>query len=288
MTRAADRLIVCGSVGERAAHAGCWYRLIEQGLEASGELVEEVGDFGTTKVRRFRKSAPEVAAAKAETLSFDLKPPRPDWLSKDVPSEPSRAGTIRPSAFVDDPPLAAPFRAGEARQRALLRGNLVHRLMQSLPDMEIGQRAAAARHFLARQRNDFTEAEKGAIADSVLAILADPRFAELFGPGSRAEVPIVGRIEGSVVNGVVDRLVIGPVAVLIADYKTNRPAPTSLAETQAHHAGYVRQLALYRAVLSKLYPRLPVRAALVWTELPGLAEIPAEALDAAIRNPTPA
>lgn len=288
MTRAADRLVVCGSVGERAAHPGCWYRLIEQGLEASGELVEDAADFGSGKVRRFRKSPPESATAKAATLSFDLKPPRPDWLFKDAPAEPARAGMIRPSGFVDDPPLAAPFRSGEARQRALIRGNLVHRLMQSLPDIPAPQRATAARHFLARQRNDFTEDEKGAIAGSVLAILADPRFAELFGPGSRAEVPVVGRVGRDVVNGVVDRLVVGPRAVLIADYKTNRPAPTSIAETQANHAGYIRQLALYRAILMKLYPGLPVRAALVWTELPSLTEIPAESLEAAIGNLTAA
>ena len=73
-------------------------------------------------------------------------------------------------------------------------------------------------------------------------MLDDPRFAALFAPGSRAEVPIVGRIEGRTVTGVVDRLVVTPDAVLIADYKTNRPAPRSLAETQEHYQGYIRQL----------------------------------------------
>src|SRR5258707_1022502 len=37
---------------------------------------------------------------------------------------------------------------------------------------------------------------------------------------------------------------------------------------------------LCRAVLKKLYPRLPVRAALLWTETPELMEIYAPALDA--------
>ena len=41
-----------------------------------------------------------------------------------------------------------------------------------------------------------------------------------------------------------------------------------------------RQLALYRAVLRRLYPDRPVRAALLWTEVPDLMEIPADALDA--------
>ena len=35
MTRAADQLIVCGSVGQKKMPPGCWYQLIEQGLEAT-------------------------------------------------------------------------------------------------------------------------------------------------------------------------------------------------------------------------------------------------------------
>ena len=113
-------------------------------------------------------------------------------------------------------------------------------------------------------------------------MLGDPQFAALFAPGSRAEVPIVGRINGRTVTGVVDRLVVSATEILIADYKTNRAAPRDLAETQEHYQGYIRQLSLYRAVLMRLYPDRPVRAALVWTVVPTLAEIPAEALDAAL------
>jgi ATP-dependent helicase/nuclease subunit A len=118
----------------------------------------------------------------------------------------------------------------------------------------------------------------------VLAVMDDPTFAALFTPGSRAEVPIVGRVNGRSVIGVVDRLVVTPGSVLIADYKTNRPAPRSLAETQAHYQGYIAQLSLYRAVLSRLYPDRPIQAALVWTDVPLLAEIPAQALDGALTS----
>jgi ATP-dependent helicase/nuclease subunit A len=70
-----------------------------------------------------------------------------------------------------------------------------------------------------------------------------------------------------------------PDAVLIADYKTNRPAPRTLADVPP---AYIRQLALYRAVLGGLYPERPVRAALVWTDTLALMEIPATSLDAAL------
>ena len=46
------------------------------------------------------------------------------------------------------------------------------------------------------------------------------------------------------------------------------------------HRGYVRQLALYRAVLARIYPGRTIRAALIWTDNATLMDIPASALDA--------
>jgi ATP-dependent helicase/nuclease subunit A len=116
----------------------------------------------------------------------------------------------------------------------------------------------------------------------MLALIGDPRFAPVFAPGSRAEVSIAGRLERpgrppALVSGQIDRLVVTPAEVLIVDYKTNHAPPDAVAGAPS---GYVRQLALYRAVLRKLYPQLPVRAALLWTEIPELMEISTPALDA--------
>ena len=91
----------------------------------------------------------------------------------------------------------------------------------------------------------------------MLALIADPRFAAVFAAGSRAEVSIVGRLERPgrppvLVSGQIDRLVVTASEVLIVDFKTNHAPPSFAAEAPA---GYVRQLALYRAVLRKLYPR---------------------------------
>jgi len=97
-------------------------------------------------------------------------------------------------------------------------------------------------------------------------------------PGSRAEVPIAGRLGagGITVSGQVDRLAVAGDSVLIADYKTNRSVPRRLEEVPPP---YIRQLALYRAVLAQLYPDKTVRAALIWTYTPDLMEIPAAAMD---------
>ncbi len=172
------------------------------------------------------------------------------------------------------------------RARALQRGTLVHRLLQSLPDIAAPRRREAALAYLARNAGGWTAEERQALAEGTLALIADARFAPVFAPGSRAEVSIVGRLERAagrpaLVSGQIDRLVVTESEVLIVDFKTNHTPPSQPAEAPR---GYVRQLALYRAVLARLYPQLPVRAALLWTETPELMEISAPALEAELAS----
>jgi ATP-dependent helicase/nuclease subunit A len=283
MTRASERLIVCGIDGQTKRPDGCWYDLVLGALEK--ECVREPADDGSGEVLRFRK-APGAAAAVPTPEPPAARVTLPAWLGAKVAATPARAKPITPSGFTDDAPIE-PFQPGTPRQRALARGNAVHRLMQSLPDVPPERRAAAARRFLARQ-DDFDDPERDEIARQVVGLLADARFAPLFAPGSRAEISIAGRFGDRPLAGQVDRLVVKPDEVLIADYKTNRPAPRSLDEAVARYPNYMGQLALYRAVLARLYPDRPVRAALIWTDTPSLMEIPAADLDAALDAAIPA
>jgi ATP-dependent helicase/nuclease subunit A len=120
-----------------------------------------------------------------------------------------------------------------------------------------------------------------------MRVIDDARFRELFVSGSRAEVPIVGTLfngsETVTVSGQVDRLSVTQAAVLIGDFKTNREPPRRIEDVPP---AYVRQLALYRALLRKLYPDRPVRAALVWTEVPDLMELSEALLDRALEEAT--
>ena len=282
LTRAADRLIVCGAVGEKAMPAGCWYELVDRGIEAAGRLTREPSDFDPKiSVKRYKSlQHPEKAAAAAS--SRIVAQTLPAWLQRAAPAD-AALMPITPSMFYDEHAPSPFLGGGEGREKALARGNLVHRLMQSLPDLLPEWRENAARRYLARNAREFSAPEQEALLTKVLAVLDDRRFAEMFVPGSRAEVPIVGRLGGRPLSGQVDRLVVTPKAVLIGDYKTNNPAPRRLEDVPE---GYVSQLALYRAVLGKLYPDRPVRAALIWTEIPEIMEIPSSALDARLAATT--
>ena len=285
MTRAADRLIVAGCEGERGRPQGCWYDLVLEGLRGrAGFAAVGEGDAQVWHYRKIMDAGAPRAATPAEQGELPLAPPAPAWLRRDAPAEPAAPVAITPSQ--DDAPAerAPPAGSTDPRRIAIARGLLIHRLMQSLPDVAPERRADAARRYLARAGADFSADEQAAFVATTLQLIDDPRFSALFAAGSRAEVPIVGRIARPglptlAVSGQIDRLAVTAREVLIADYKTNRPAPRALAEVPS---AYVRQLAVYRAVIARLYPGRPVRAVLVWTDVPDVMELAAEALDAAL------
>jgi ATP-dependent helicase/nuclease subunit A len=289
MTRAADRLIVGGCMpgNMNTVRKHSWYDLIEKGLSNSG-LVEETIETADGPIKRYSRLEDTAAAAGAAAAPVTAAPIElPSWLRTSAPPEARVDTLLRPSDPAADDNHRV--RSGESlalRARALQRGTLVHRLLQSLPDLAGERRRDAALKYLARNADGWTDREREAAAEGVLALIADSRFAAVFAEGSRAEVSIVGRLEQAdrppaLVSGQIDRLVVTPAEVLIVDFKTNHAPPSRPAEAPR---GYVRQLALYRAVLGKLYPQLPVRAALLWTETPELMEISAPALDAELAS----
>jgi ATP-dependent helicase/nuclease subunit A len=264
-----------------------WYDLIEKGLATSGLHMQNVPPPDGVIKRYLRAEDANLAPGAAARPPPPAPIAPPAWLRASVARLSAAEDVVRPS----DPAIEQghAVRAGEAgteRARALQRGLLVHRMLQSLPEVAADRRAEAAAHYLDRNAEGWEEEARTALARQVLALLDEPRFAAVFGPGSRAEVSIAGRLDRpsrppALVSGQIDRLVVTADDVLIVDYKTNHAPPNGVASAPR---AYVRQLALYRAVLARLYPGKRVRAALLWTETPELAEIPAPALDAELAS----
>ena len=282
MTRAAERLVVCGTQGVNKIPDGCWYQLVGDAL--SEECAREPADDGDGEVLRYRKQEAPPAAKPEPPTPPVAAMALPAWLTHPAPPEKPALHSVTPSSAAEEDVGRPAASAGLGV--ALLRGALTHRLLQALPDIAPERREQAAAEFLARRGEDLTPTEREAIAGEVMRLIDDKRFAPLFAPGSRAEVPIVGKLtiggENFRVSGQIDRLAVTAEAVLLADFKTNRPVPRQVPQA------YVRQLALYRAVLARLYPERPVRAALIWTEIPEIVELSGEALDAALTQITPA
>ncbi|MBI3499243.1 MAG: PD-(D/E)XK nuclease family protein, partial [Proteobacteria bacterium] len=179
-----------------------------------------------------------------------------------------------PSRPETEPSVVSPLGAGESH--AFARGKLIHRLLQTLPDLDAGARAAAARRLLARPAYGLSSGQIDAIAAETLAVLAHPEFAAAFeGPGL-AEAAIVARLGARALSGRIDRLCVRDEAVYVIDYKTNRPPPADVKDVAPV---YLAQLAAYRAALAPLFPGRAIRCALLWTHAPRLMPVPAAMLD---------
>jgi ATP-dependent helicase/nuclease subunit A len=278
LTRAEDELIICGAEGKKALPDTSWYARVKAGFENLPGVCELDGkwqldcpqtdpaDRGSTHATAPVVTMPAWAGA------------APDWVMLPPAREGTRPERLAPSRSAQDDSkraiAASPLAAGMAalrgaRAAAMAKGSAVHALLQHLPDLAGPAREAAARHFLSRiaELHDKTEAVWG----QVQAVLAHPELVELFGPGSRAEVPLAGIIGDVEIGGLVDRLTVTATRVLIADYKTDRNPPDRADDIPER---YLRQLGAYRRILAEIYPSREIQAALIWTETALVMPVP--------------
>lgn len=284
MTRAEDRLIVCGAQAKGEAPAGSWYAMVEAGLAASAAGLIEIGE-GDSATRRFMVSPPQPHAVEA-SVPAAATTPIPAWLRTPPPREDEPAPPLKPSsalAAADAParPADGPFLA-----EAAAAGRFAHLLLQMLPDIAADQRLAVAQALGLARAGAVAAPKREAIIADALALLADPAFAKLFGPGSLSEVPIAGAIELSdgerrPVSGQIDRLAISAEEVVIADFKTTARPPR---DVEAIPETTLAQLAVYRALIGQIYPGRSVRALLVYTATLTRLEPAPERLDAVMER----
>ena len=268
LTRARDRLYVCGFESKKGVKDGSWYQLAQAAAESLGTKITR-GDGEITTYGTLEDEKGEAAKEATKTASL------PGWITAAAPAEPAPPRLIRPSEAVGgSPPTFSPLGAGAQRFR---RGNAVHALLARLPDIAPSKRRTVALKFI--QASGLKDAQ--ALADEVLAVLDDPQFAAAFAPGSQAEAGLLAELpefgKGARVNGRIDRLAVTDEQVLILDFKTNRPPPASEAEVPAV---YLAQMALYRAAAAKIFPGRRIVCGLVFTDGPRLLQLSDVVLDA--------
>ncbi|HWD58094.1 MAG TPA: double-strand break repair helicase AddA [Stellaceae bacterium] len=277
LTRAEDRLYICGWQTRSTPNgAATWHTLCDAGLTSLAEPFEFdtrplIGGADGWDGRGLRLVAPQTGAPARD--SAGAAAPRlaalPDWLGRKAPDEPDPPRPLLPSQPSGSEPATLSPLAAAGRDR-FKRGLLVHRLLQTLPELPQAERAAAAQRFLALPVHALDSDERDSICRETIAVLETPEFAALWGPDAQAEVPVVGLIGGRALSGQIDRIVVTEDRVLVVDYKTVRPPPRSEDEVAAV---YLQQLASYRAALERIYPGRPVSCAILWTEAPRLMPI---------------
>lgn len=273
-TRAEERLYIGGSLGpadRRGPPLSSWWTALDNALLGLGAEWQDDGHWG--RARRFG-DAEAFTRAVASAATPEEAPP-PDWIRSPAPLESRPPRPLAPSAlgeddFADPPP-------SPALREAARRGKLLHALFERLPDVPEAQRAERADRWLHRSAGVDDAALRRSLVEDACRLIADPAHAELFGPGALAEAPIAAVVAGGiVVSGSVDRLLVSPDRILVADFKTGRRAPSAAEDIPVPH---LRQMAAYVEALKAIFPNRPVEAKLLYTATPILIDLPQGLID---------
>ncbi len=287
MTRACDRLYVCGWQGLRKARRGLLVRPRRQWTERhphrSHGRRRQKGVAAQKRIegRGQSRSGEDRGDQVGKPTGLGGAPPRRSASRRNCCR---RASDCRPVAA--DGGAAERHPCGRRRPcRHQTRGRIMHTLLQYAADgRQRGGRPGGAQ-FRSAPGADLLPPMRGGDRTRVLAVRRRSEFRAAVRPGSPAEVPLVARLGDG--KDAVDPLRPDRSArgvddgLLVLDYKTNRPPPS---EPDQVARGYISQLAAYRLALRGMFPDLPLRAAIIWTDGPKLMEIPSTLLDAAERR----
>jgi len=283
LTRAADALVVCGALNknhkEGRAEPGSWYDLVYTALAGdTAQITRHSVSYCSDEVLRWRTSslAPHGAQPAPKAPAPEALP---KWISGVWNGERAKEIVrLRPSYTTSGFP-ADETRGGHGGKA---RGILLHRLLQSLPEIPQDQREASAHRYLMQAAPELTDAARNGLAREAMNVIAHPDCKSLFLPGSRAEPELIARISDGTrtieIPARLDRLVVTDNEIVFADFKSDVFVPGTAAEVPER---YISQLAAYRAALSLAFPGRKLRAMLVFTAAPRVIEISQEALESA-------
>jgi len=277
LTRAKDRLLIAGwqTRQEAAAARQDWHGLIASALAGiDGVVAHETPDWSDAEPVRCLQRGSVVPRATTPGHRPSAPTPLPAWLSR-LPADPPLRRLTSPSRMGDeDPPAWSPREVGA---RALTFGVQLHRLLHQLAEIPPPAREAALRRAFDALSGDMASSEIAELVRQVRAVLELPALAPVFGPDSRGEQPIIGRVGNAVISGQIDRLAVVDGTVIMVEFKSGG---RSAGGVDGVPRPYLRQLGAYASLLARIYPAHEIRAALVWTSIPEVCMIPPAVLHA--------
>ena len=286
MTRARDRLYICGHGGGRMPK-DCWLTRcqaalmphMKEGQDGEGNAVWRLGEEPSARVAVAAVAAGgEKEKAAASSPSPVLRhPPKPEKAV--APLAPSRA--FAAAAFMG---ASGRWHGEEGRRAARRRGTILHAALCRLGALSDKQRRERMSGLLAALAPEMSEAERGEMAATLERVFASEECKPIFQWRGRNEValggvlPMVGE-EGEEemrrIPARVDRLCFPAEGeVLAVEYKSDRRPPRSV---EAVKDAYLAQVGIYRRLLLSLWPEREIRCGILWIETARFMEIPPKA-----------
>ena len=281
LTRAESRLIICGymSGNNSKVNENCWYEIASKAFEAMNTFETEAA-FGKVQAYGEGPGSPSVHRLKKQTINVSV----PNWCHEMVTKQDEAKVYINPSRLLTDKkykfPAHSPLRKNNDFKFS--HGNIIHKLLEILPDVELEKRLDVADKIL--QNHNINDKEyKNKISTEVFSILDSPEFSKIFSPGSKAEVSVIGSTKSFgknvFLNAQVDRIYITDNEVFIVDYKSNKDVPKTIGDVPSIYLG---QMAVYRDLVRSIYPKHEIVCSLLWTNKPKMMILDGDLLDATL------
>lgn len=295
MTRARDRLIVCGHQPRKNQKSeyskASWYEYFKNSENYFGFPKEKILapisiSPNEEKFALIWGNEINSSNMRAETIRESITNAEvPEWFENPPAKDMLKSRHIVPSMLLgedDEEAFLAPS-TGSNKSR-YLRGKLIHTLLEGFSRIKPCDREKWAKEKLNRVR-ELSQDTKDEIINHSLGIIHNSDFSAYFAENSRAEVSILGKSrllpDDMIVSGTIDRLIVGEKEVLVLDFKTNRPPPKTISEVPKI---YINQMAAYYALLSETYPKHKIKCALLWTDTPQLMELDQAQIDTALKR----
>ncbi|MEY8828330.1 double-strand break repair helicase AddA [Sedimentitalea sp. XS_ASV28] len=274
LTRAEKWLIVAAA-GDLGKSGDSWYQMVESAMTEAGAhehifesgpgLRLEHGDWYASDVQEMAGSARKTIAV-PDIFRTQASPP----AARQPARSPSDLGGAK----------ALPGESGLDEEAAKLRGTRIHLLLEHLPEFSQAEWGSVAESILSDLAND----ERMSLLAEARAVLLHPELGRIFSASTLAEVPVTAEIKGQRFHGKIDRLIVDGDTVRAIDFKSNATVPET---PHACPDGFLRQMGAYAAMLGQVYPDHRIETAILWTRTAKLMSFPHDLVsDALARAPS--
>ncbi|MCZ2327953.1 double-strand break repair helicase AddA [Bartonella sp. F02] len=293
MTRAEDRLIVCGYKNKKE-NPDTWLELVKKALTPHAVAIQtSEDDIAAWHYSITPSSSPSID----EQINCEISqsfPPLPAFFHQKMLIEPALPKPLRPSvsnltidedsefSFNSKQHIISPVLGEKNTNKTfpLEYGNVIHRLLQYLPNCTPEKRQDYAQRYLSVKASHWHDTQRKDALQHILKLLEHPHLKLLFSHSSRAEVSLMGtiKIRGKerTVSGQIDRLCITQNRILFADFKTGT-SPKDETDISPH---YLLQMALYKKLLHNIHPDKDIQALLIYSKDAKIFTLSSERLDA--------
>ncbi len=262
ITRARQLLFISGCKSKRNSKPG-WYELIRRQLELNNKLNSPTESNEYT-IMEFGKMPSLID----HELDYEFKKQETDTVDVDSRLNTPFSDSIFSTSTIKETPSQADntkeLEGAPKNGDAKLRGIIIHRMLELLSTNNSYDDDKSLNKVLDKVAHEYALSSQDALItrlltqcyNEALSVFTHAPFSYLFETsqfmGAYNEVPITYRPDRTVINGVIDRLVICEKDVYIVDYKTHRGLTTELASKLAEQ--YTKQMASYHKGISQMWP----------------------------------